>query len=62
MANPYDRLLTDLLNVLDAVDQACAHWQAVEAEMAEAAASESVAKLPQADLPGASPATPPALN
>lgn len=60
MANPYDRLLTDLLNVLDAVDQACAHWQAVEAEMAEAAASESVAKLPQANLPGASPATPPA--
>lgn len=60
MANPYDRLLTDLLNVLDAVDQACAHWQTVEAEMAEAAGSEPVATIPEADIPGAAPA--PELN
>ena len=33
----YNRLLTDLLGVLDAVDQACAHWQEVEAEMQDSA-------------------------
>lgn len=33
----YNRLLTDLLGVLDAVDQACGHWQEVEAEMQDSA-------------------------
>lgn len=33
----YDRLLSDLLGVLDAVDQACVHWQTVEAEIEETA-------------------------
>lgn len=35
----YNRLLTDLLGVLDAVDQACAHWQEVEEEMEDSALS-----------------------
>lgn len=57
----YDRLLTDLLGVLDAVDQACAHWQTVEAEMEETAtAIPADAPAPPAASPMASPAASPA--
>lgn len=38
----YERLLTDLLGVLDAVDQACAHWQEVEAEIAQPTSVDAV--------------------
>lgn len=51
----YDKLLTDLLGVLDAVDQACVHWQQVEADMhesAESAESASPKPMPEASASG----------
>lgn len=50
MKKQYDKLLGDLLGVLDAVDQACVHWQEVEAEMSESASAESVSGVPGADI------------